>query len=718
MKLSNKLVIWAFCIIIFLTLFSTVSALLIVYQQNIGNSEELLKRSMKIIKDDIGETQKRLVVNSLQLSTASEISSKVSFIREQKAEKAELNLVMTYITETISSIYNIAVLGNLWKVAVYDKNGDLTAYVKIEGDQASIGYPYLQMGVFNQSFKIGQEPSLTEAKYWKNSDNAGKFTLKYTGQIPKKQLIRFESDGDFITLASYTPIIKKDYDYDNDKEIMVQVGFVIAKHRFEQGFVDRISNLADTEVNIFAGSDFSVGTSTAYKQLELDNKAIEQSETGFQDQAIILNEKELNQKNYLQAILPVYSGTDGYAGAITSMYSTEIARANTWEVFGLLGWIALGSVIIILPITFFFSKSFTRPLEELHKTLSEVEESGHFENRVKVKSRDEIGQTGEAFNRLMDSLQSAIGDLNEVMESMANSDFSKEITSDFKGDLNKLKHQTNRSLDMLSQTVIQISQASRKINIGSKELSSASLTLANGTTQQAGSLEETSASMSQISSQTKANNENASQARQLTIGMKKTVEFGTQQMREMLDATKKINQSSTEVSKIIKVIDEIAFQTNLLALNAAVEAARAGKYGKGFAVVAEEVRNLAARSAEAAKNSTELIENSAKEVEKGVAVTDKTAEILDQISENVNKVDNMVGEIAAASQIQTSGFEEINKGLNHINEVVQQNSSISEETAAASEELNGHATRMGELMADFRIKQASVQPVIEQSAPV
>lgn len=166
------------------------------------------------------------------------------------------------------------------------------------------------------------------------------------------------------------------------------------------------------------------------------------------------------------------------------------------------------------------------------------------------------------------------------------------------------------------------------------------------------------------------------QASQLTTQVMEIANRGNDQMQEMLSSIDKINGSSSEISKIIKVIDEIAFQTNLLALNAAVEAARAGKYGKGFAVVAEEVRNLAARSAEAAKSTTELIENSIKEVESGVSNAGKTTDILNEINEGVTKVNDLVGEIAAASKEQSNSTYEINVSLNQVNDVVLQNSSI------------------------------------------
>jgi methyl-accepting chemotaxis protein len=361
-------------------------------------------------------------------------------------------------------------------------------------------------------------------------------------------------------------------------------------------------------------------------------------------------------------------------------------------------------VVISALVGVWLAIKITRPLSSLQELVLNVEESGDLALRSTIKSKDEIGSTATAFNILLDSIQKVIAEVNAVIGNMAQGDLTSRVTGDHKGDLSRLKTDTNESLEMLSGIIAEVLASSEQVKIGAVQLSASSQSLASGTTEQAASLEEASSAMSEIDARTRANSENALSALQLTEQTTAVVKKANAQMHEMLNSINEINNSSADVSKIIRTIDEIAFQTNLLALNAAVEAARAGKYGKGFAVVAEEVRNLAARSALAAKNSTGLIENSGKEVEKGVANAGKAAAVLVEINEFAKKVNAMVQSISEASKQQTLGIDEINRGLAQVNKVVQDNSSISEETASASDELSAQANRLQELMAHFKLR--------------
>ena len=239
------------------------------------------------------------------------------------------------------------------------------------------------------------------------------------------------------------------------------------------------------------------------------------------------------------------------------------------------------------------------------------------------------------------------------------------------------------------------------VNSASSHLSSSSQSLSEGATEQAASLEETSSSLEEMSSMIQSNADNAGQAKQLAVVAKEAAEKGASSVTFMIEAVEKINSSSVEVSKIIKVIDEIAFQTNLLALNAAVEAARAGEHGKGFAVVAEEVRNLAGRSAEAAKTTAGLIEDSTKMAKEGSELAKTSGDVLMEIVENATKTADLISEIAEASREQAEGIHQVTKTVTQLDQITQQNSALSEESSSSSEELSAQAETLKEIVQDL-----------------
>ena len=281
---------------------------------------------------------------------------------------------------------------------------------------------------------------------------------------------------------------------------------------------------------------------------------------------------------------------------------------------------------------------------------------------------------------------------------------SQELRSYYHGDFNEAKVVINEITTHLSEIMKDIEISSGQVEAGAVQISNAAQALSQGTTQQASAIQELSASIDEVAAETRLNAKNAGEASNRALGVRSNAEAGNDQMASMVSAMAEINESSDNIKKIIKVIDDIAFQTNILALNAAVEAARAGVHGKGFAVVAEEVRTLAARSADAARETTVLIEGSIEKVAAGTRIADETAISLSDILSEIEKVTSLVGEIAKASNDQASEIAQITKGIEQVSTVVQSNAATSQESAASSEELSSQAELLKEMIDTFKLK--------------
>ena len=308
-----------------------------------------------------------------------------------------------------------------------------------------------------------------------------------------------------------------------------------------------------------------------------------------------------------------------------------------------------------------------------------------------------------AFDLTLSDTSGYIEEISKNLEAISHGNLTVQITRDFKGNFNAIKDSINVISSTLNKTMSEISSSSDQVLSGAKQISISAQELANGAQQQASSVEELNATIDMINQQTRRNAESAMEATELSKKSTSNAQEGNNSMKDMLMAMSQIKESSNEISKIIKAIQDIAFQTNLLALNAAVEAARAGEHGKGFSVVSEEVRSLAGRSQESATETTNLIETSINRVESGSSIAESTSHSLDAIVKNAAEVSALISNISVASKEQAEAVAQVSEGLSQISKITQSNSAVSEETAAASQELNSQAELLRQLVAYFKI---------------
>ena len=360
--------------------------------------------------------------------------------------------------------------------------------------------------------------------------------------------------------------------------------------------------------------------------------------------------------------------------------------------------------------------------QEIERLVQDIK-AGDLSTRISMGDKQGFAKTlSSGINELTDVIDSAFNDINRVMENMSQGDLTSAITNDYQGVYAECKNNINGSLTNLSNFIIQIRDAADFIDSSSQEIATGNDNLSNRAEQQAASLEQTAASMQQLASTVKNNAEHTQQANQVVNAAMSYAQKGGEIVKLAIIAMQDINDSSNKIAEIIGVIDEIAFQTNLLALNASVEAARAGEQGRGFSVVATEVRNLAQRSANAAKQSSDLIQNSVQKVRAGTAFVNETGNALTEIVNSVAQVGEIVSQISHASAEQTGGIDQVNQAVAQMDDITQQNAALAGQAAAGSMAMSEQSTNMTQLLSFFTVSSkgvaAPVKTIQRNKAPV
>ncbi len=412
-------------------------------------------------------------------------------------------------------------------------------------------------------------------------------------------------------------------------------------------------------------------------------------------------------------------GTEGWSCIMVATPSEHTQSIYNSVVIGTIVAVVCFALSVLLIIT--IVKKIISPVKQCSDRIVTLSHGDLHQQELDFgkKIDKEISQLSESTNLISKNINEIISDIDTMLRTLGNGDLTYKPADVYLGDFAPIRQSYESIMISLNKTMDKISKAGQRVATGSEQVASAAGSLSGGAAKQAASVEELSASLTEVAEKVNRNAARAENAAENSAQATKLVESGNEQMNGLLGAMQEIGETSGEIEKIIRAIDDISFQTNILALNAAVEAARAGDAGKGFAVVADEVRNLAGKVAEAASTTTELIKNSMKAVENGTMIANKTAQTLTEIVNTTTATTKLVGEISTACAEQAEAIEQINAGVDQISSVVQTNSATSEECAASAQELSVQANMLDEMVSGFTIDEELVtrEEVTEDEEP-
>ena len=639
----------------------------------------------------------------------------------------EANLAQQYTTEALVATLRYKNTG--------DEKEKTTAQTKSDASVASVDAAIkkseninetmhsLAVAVKNAAAASSQKDNLLNAKILevKNSvitrTDAGKdadsaftaFKDYYVNDLGEKNSVTKDELKNYIATANafgdYQSVRRLVRDFgstaDDDKRSTIRTTFMTSL----QKSIDVLSSIADSSI-VPAEKD---GASLAKKNLVIWKEQVKLYMDNIDDEFKLTAEQTVESDMAIAAENDLIVNAGNYV-----LTKTAAAKKSQHSAMLLIGIACLTALLFGAGMGYWITTDVTIGIRRVANSLTTLAETGDLGIVMVPKDMHRQDEVGE----LVRAIDLVVNDFRNVANSaqvLAKGDWTLQMPS--KGDKDAMSQNIMSMITQVNGTLLKVSQSVVLVATGASQVAIASDSLSQGATQSAASLEEITATMSEMGGQTNKNAQNASEANKLAQLTNSAASNGQEMMTKMVDSMQSITKNAADVKKVIKVIDDISFQTNLLALNAAVEAARAGVHGKGFAVVAEEVRNLAARCAKAAGETTQMIEQNNKQIQSGAEIAMQTAQTLNEILEHSSKTASLIGEIANASNEQAEGVAQVTLALHQIDSVTQQNTASAEETASVSNEMSVQSTTLQELVSQFKLKAADVKNAVFRVEP-